>query len=90
MLVSALSIATAVAAAELPGAAEIFEEQATSWLLEGRGLPPDYRLTLMAMEPTSRLQAIVFLRRSGLLTGESWSLEDLLRPVTGAKNGASE
>lgn len=64
----------------LPEAAT-FAEEATGWLLEGRGLPRDYRVQLLRMSPEARLQALVFLRRSGLLTSDSWALDDILRPL---------
>ncbi|MDM7458689.1 MAG: hypothetical protein P3W94_004905 [Paracoccus sp. (in: a-proteobacteria)] len=58
---------------------------ADEWLLSGRGLPPGYRLRLMQMEPAERMQALAYLRRLGLLTGPSWPVEDLLKPVTATK-----
>ena len=78
-----LALTTSAAAADLPllPEAKAFAEQATTWLLEGEDLPRDYRVTLMRMPPESRLQALVFLRRAGLLTGEGWTLDDILRPA---------
>ncbi|RNF32909.1 hypothetical protein A7A09_019770 [Paracoccus methylarcula] len=76
-----------VAATALPDVSETspevsaFMEEASAWLLDGKGLAPNYRQLLQQMEPADRLQAIIFLRRSGLLTGDIWSLEDVLRPV---------
>lgn len=58
-----------------------FAEEASGWLLDGEGLPPDYRLRLLRMEPAARLQIIVFLRRAGLLTDAPWSLDDILMPA---------
>lgn len=64
----------------LPDAAALADE-ATAWLLEGEPLPPDYRTRLMAMSPEARLQALVFLRRAGLLTSDTWPLSDILDPA---------
>lgn len=73
-----------VAAPETP--LGLFIAEAQTWLLHARPLPPDTRLRLLRMRPEDRLQAIVFLRRAGLLTGAVWPVEDLLRPAidTGA------
>lgn len=65
----------------LPPAVAAYAEEASSWLLEGRDLPRDYRLRLLKMPPAERLQVIIFLRRSGLLVDKAWPLDDLLRPV---------
>ncbi|MFN3526815.1 MAG: hypothetical protein ACK4YU_12050 [Paracoccus sp. (in: a-proteobacteria)] len=61
----------------------IFVEEASDWLLEGRSLPRDYRLRLLAMTPADRMRAITYLRRVGLLTGAPWPVADLLRPSSG-------
>ena len=81
-LVTVLGLAGAAAAEGplLPDAAALADE-ATRWLLEGEPLPADYRLRLLAMPPDARLQALVFLRRAGLLTAEAWPLSDILGPV---------
>lgn len=87
MLVAALFLAGVGAAGQMVDASprpETFEQEATRWLLEGRDLPPDYRPRLLEMTPSRRLQAIVFLRRSGLLTGKSWRLDDILKPAARA------
>ena len=39
----------------------------------------------MGMEPSVRLQALVFLRRAGLLTADPWPLEDILKPAIAAQ-----
>ena len=70
----------------LPDAAALADE-ATGWLLDGESLPPDYRARLMRMPPEARLQALVFLRRAGLLTSDPWALSDILDPAPG-KAGA--
>ncbi|WP_147391882.1 hypothetical protein [Paracoccus onubensis] len=83
MIVSALlTVALATSDAEPPVTTglDAFTRDASARLLEGRGLPADYRRQLLTMSPTDRLQAIIFLRRSGLLSGDIWLLEDVLRP----------
>lgn len=83
MIVPALltvAVATSGTGAPAPTELEAFTSDASAMLLEGRELPADYRHRLRAMSPGDRLQAIVFLRRSGLLSGDLWSLEDILRP----------
>ncbi|MBU3028616.1 hypothetical protein [Paracoccus marinaquae] len=64
-----------------------FADEASAWVLEGKSLPPDYRVRLLRMEPAVRLQLIVFLRRAGLLTDTAWSLEDILRPAVASQEG---
>lgn len=80
ILMMALAGGAAAEAPLLPDAAALAED-ATAWLLEGRPLPPDYRARLMRMEPGARLQALVFLRRAGLLTAAAWPLSDVLGPA---------
>lgn len=80
VMVMGLSGAAAVDPALLPDAAALAEE-ATGWLLDGEPLPPDYRARLMAMPPEARLQALVYLRRAGLLTAQPWALSDVLDPA---------
>lgn len=62
-----------------------FVDEAADWLLSGQALPRDYRPRLLAMEPADRLHAIAYLRRTGLLTGTSWPVSDLLRPSNAVK-----
>ena len=86
MMLGALVIALGVSGAApadmplLPEAAQLAEE-ATGWLLDGKTLPPDYRPRLLSMPPEARLQALIFLRRAGLLTAEAWPLTDILNPA---------
>lgn len=63
---------------------EVFVSDANEWLLASGRLPRDYRLRLLAMEPSERMQAITYLRRTGLLTGPAWPVADLLRPAHGS------
>lgn len=84
MLFPALLTAALAASPDIaPASPELsaFTEEASAWLLEGEPLPRDYRLRLMRMHPADRLQAIVFLRRSGLLRGDVWRLEEVLAPA---------
>lgn len=82
-------LASAIASSEPARSATIalddFTARASVMLLEGTQLPSDYRSELMALPPSERLQAIIFLRRSGLLQGDLWALEDVLRPATGPR-----
>ncbi|WP_211659318.1 hypothetical protein [Paracoccus indicus] len=64
-----------------PATFDQFAADANGWLLSGRGLPRDYRVTLMQMDSADRISAIAYLRRIGLLTDSPWSLDDLLRPA---------
>ena len=80
VMVIALSGSAPAGPALLPDAAALADE-ATGWLLEGEPLPVDYRARLMAMPPEARLQALVFLRRAGLLTSDPWPLSDILGPA---------
>ena len=94
MIVPALLI-VAVSSADAGASAtpnfDSFTADMSAMILDGRDLAPDYRHLLMEMSPTDRLQAIIFLRRSGLLKGGIWSMEDVLRPpVNQASDGAGE
>lgn len=84
-IILALAADTAVAAApgepELPPAVAAIAAEASERLLAGESLPPDYRLRLLALPPAERLLAIIYLRRTGLLRGDPWPLEDVLRPA---------
>ena len=86
VMVIALSGSAPADPALLPDAAALADE-ATGWLLDGESLPPDYRARLMRMPPEARLQALVFLRRAGLLTSDPWALSDILDPAP-ASTGA--
>lgn len=82
VMVIALSGSAPAESALLPDAAAMADD-AKGWLLEGEALPPDYRARLMRMPPEARLQALVFLRRAGLLTSDAWALSDVLDPAPG-------
>ena len=72
----------------LPPEVAGYAQEASGWVLSGQDLPRDYRVRLLQMEPSQRLQAIIFLRRAGLLSGKAWTLDDILRPAqtTGEKS----
>lgn len=57
---------------------DAFIGEAKVWVLHGKRLPSDYRLRLARMTPEDRIQALIFLRRAGLLNGETWGVQDLL------------
>lgn len=78
--IAAWLVATSVVS---PIGMEQWRDEMTAHLLEGGRLPPEYRYDLMQMPPPQRFEAIVYLRRSGLLTGPSWAVEDLLMPAEG-------
>lgn len=80
MLLSALILSLSLQQASGADLAA-FQRQAERTLLSGERLPPDYRQQLLAMPPEDRIEAIIFLRRIGLLTGKSWRIDDMLRPV---------
>ena len=86
VMVIAMSGSAPAEGALLPDAA-LLADEATAWLLEGEPLPADYRTRLMAMPPEARLQALVFLRRAGLLTADAWSLSDILNPAAPVSAG---
>lgn len=54
---------------------------ATDWLLNGEDLPRDIDERLMRLSPSDRVEALVFLRRSGMMIGPAWSVERLLAPA---------
>lgn len=80
-----LAAGAADATVNWPPAIAEYAEEASGWLLDGDGLPRDYRVRLMRMQPSARLQAIVFLRRAGLLTADAWTLDEILKPATGGR-----
>ncbi len=81
-----LLLSTLLAAGAQPAvsAGAHFEAEATDRLLAGEELPDDYMARLRAMPPARRIEAIIFLRRSGLMAGQPWSIDALLAPATPA------
>lgn len=89
MLVPALfAMAATVGEGGLPADLGAFTAEASAWLLDGETVPRDYRVRLLRMPPPERLQAIVFLRRAGLLTDDAWSLADILKPASADEESA--
>ena len=80
MLAAALLLALPLQQA-LGADLEAFRASAETLLLEGGTLPPDYRGALREMSPADRIEAIIFLRRSGLMTDRPWTIGDLLAPA---------
>lgn len=79
-----MSILAALTALLIAGAspeAEAIAADAQTRLLAGEGLPRDFRLQLRVLSPADRYAVVIWLRRSGLLTGPALPLEDMLAPV---------
>lgn len=53
-------------------------DEMTRTLLDGRMAPGNIESRLMELSPSERFEVIMFLRRSGLLTGKSLSVDRLL------------
>lgn len=83
-----LSLTTALLIAGASPEAEAYASQAQNLLLAGQGLPRDFRRELAALDPVDRFAVVIWLRRSGLLTGPAIPLDEMLAPVPG--NGAGE
>lgn len=79
LLLSAALSTTSAAPPDQP--ADQMIAQATDWLLNGEDLPPDMNARLKRLAPTDRARVLVFLRRSGMMTGPEWAVEDLLAPA---------
>lgn len=79
---AALIALSTSAGVPLPPAVADFASRVDGWILAGEPLPVDYRLELLRMQPDDRLQALIYLRRSGLMgRADPWPLSDLLRPA---------
>lgn len=78
LLLTALAMEGAAAPADPAG---LLIAEASVLLLEGRDLPRDMRLRLLALEPGDRLRVIAYLRRVGLMKGAAWPATDLLLPA---------
>ncbi|SFA45238.1 hypothetical protein SAMN04487972_1047 [Paracoccus halophilus] len=76
-----ISVALANEPSETPVTREGLIREVTNLLLNGEALPPDLDARLMALAPADRIEVLIFLRRSGMLTGPSWSSERLLVPA---------
>lgn len=81
-----LLMATALIGGAFPGNAASTRgdlmKEATDLLLSGEALPADIDLRLMELPPADRIEVLIFLRRSGMLTGPGWTVDRLLAPGT--------
>ena len=57
-------------------------EESTDLMLSGEALPTDIDLRLMELSPAERIEVLIFLRRSGMLTTPGWTIDRLLAPST--------
>lgn len=72
-----------LAALLIPGVsteAEMFIADAQDRLLAGEALPGDFRIRLSRLGPADRYAVVIWLRRSGLLTGPEIPLAEMLAP----------
>ena len=84
-------LALALAATDArAGQKDRFIAEMTERLLAGREAPKDLETRLLALEPAERFEAVVFLRRSGLLRGAPLSVDRLLDVPTGAAAAEGE
>ncbi len=79
LLVSAALAGGMPQAAQAPTRDGLIAE-ATDLMLNGEQLPPDLDVRLMQLAPADRIEVLIFLRRSGMLTGPSWTIDQLLAP----------
>ena len=72
----ALAALIASPAAGAPTLPELMAE-IDGFVLEGRNMPVDYLLRLRSLpQPAERMEALIYLRRSGLLRGPAVSLDN--------------
>ncbi|WP_233253277.1 hypothetical protein [Paracoccus binzhouensis] len=78
-----LILSTALAAASLEGSwtRDAMIRDAKERLLNGEDLPPELDERLMRLPPADRIEVLIFLRRSGMMTGPGWTAERLLAPA---------
>lgn len=67
-----------------------FIAEMTERLLAGQEAPRDLETRLLALEPAERFEAVVFLRRSGLLRGAPLSVDRLLDVPAGGIGAEGE
>ncbi|MBD9526600.1 hypothetical protein [Paracoccus sp. PAR01] len=86
-MIAALTLAAIIAATDAAAGLSVQQDSATAliadargWLLSGEPLPKDMALRLQRLDPAARITVLVFLRRSGLMTGPGWSAEQILSP----------
>ncbi|RCW82868.1 hypothetical protein [Paracoccus lutimaris] len=78
-LVSA-ALAGGLPQASVPPTRDGLIAEATDLLLNGEPLPPDLDARLMELSPADRIEVLIFLRRSGMLTDPVWTVDRLLAP----------
>ncbi len=76
-----LSLMTALLIAGASPEAEGYAAEAQARMLAGQGLPRDFRRDLAALEPVDRFALVIWLRRSGMLTGPAIPIEAMLSPA---------
>jgi len=83
-VIAVLVLSAALAAGPAADAAPTRDgliRDATERLLYGEPLPADIDDRLMRLSPVDRIEVLIFLRRSGMLSGPGWSIERLLAPA---------
>lgn len=80
--------AVAIAAPSVSTETDYFFDRMIELLLDGENLPVDIKRQIMELDPNERFNAIIFLRRSGLLDGPAWPLDELLEAMPASRGGA--
>jgi len=81
-VIAALILSAALASQDQEGALtrDSMVSDAKDRLLHGEPLPSDLDERLMRLNPSDRIEVLIFLRRSGLLSGPAWPADRLLAP----------
>lgn len=82
-----LSLMAALLIAGASPEAEAYAAEAQVRLLAGQGLPRDFRRQLAALAPTDRFAVVIWLRRTGLLTGPAIPIDEMLAPARADEAG---
>lgn len=85
-----LSLMTALLIAGASAEAESYAAEAQARMLAGQSLPRDFRRQLAALEPVDRFAVVIWLRRTGLLTGPAVPIEAMLAPARAPDGTARE
>lgn len=83
-MIAALLISAALTAGAVdttPPTRDALIRDVTEYLLNGESLPADMDARLMALPPADRIEVLIFMRRSGMMTGPGWTAERLLAPA---------